>query len=77
MVTPNVKLSIKMSSTVDMTKIILIETTKEFMGKMAQIQHILEKKTSHCQNIIISFSRLPNDKCIKALSKPSYARSPL
>jgi len=44
MVTPDVKLSIKMSSIVDMTKIILIETKKKFMGKMAQIQHILEKK---------------------------------
>jgi hypothetical protein len=50
--TPKVKPSIKMSSTLDMTKIILIETKKEFMGKMAQIQHILGKKVHIAKTLL-------------------------
>jgi hypothetical protein len=79
MVAPKtLKPSIKMLSTFNMKKIILIKTKNNFMGEMAQIQHISKIIIfTYCKNIIISFSMLPNDKCIRILFEPSYARSPL
>jgi hypothetical protein len=45
------------------------------MAEMTQIQHISGIKTfTYQQNIIISVNRLPNDKCIRILSKPSYGK---